>query len=366
VKRAGARLDNVQDKLLDLYTDYLLSSFGPVTATGLARLLDGQVSHDQITRFLAGEPKTSAALWRIAKRFVRQVESEDGVIAIDDSIEEKAYTDENELVCWHWDHAKERSVKGINFLSALYVTPQAALPVAFDLVTKTERYVDKKTGKQKRRSSISKNERYRMLLRVCVHNQIKFRYVVNDAWYASADNMKLIKRDLKRDFVMPLKCNRKVALSQAEKERGQYVAVGALELPADVTRAVWLEEVGFPLLLTKQVFTNEDGSQGTLYLVTSDLTLDFDRIQKLYQRRWSVEVYHKSLKQNAALERSPTRTETTQRNHLFASLCAYLKLEGLQWQTKLNHFALKSKIYASAVKAAYAELVKLNPQPLAA
>jgi hypothetical protein len=356
----------VQDKLLDLYTDYLISSFGPVTATGLARLLDGQVSHDQITRFLAGEPKNSAALWRIAKRFVRQVESDDGVIAIDDSIEEKAYTDENELVCWHWDHAKERNVKGINFLSALYVTDQAALPVAFDLVTKTERYVDKKTGKQKRRSSISKNERYRLLLRVCVHNRIKFRYVVNDAWYASADNMKMVKRDLKRDFVMPLKCNRKVALSQEQKEHGQYVAVSALELPADVTRAVWLEEVGFPLLLTKQVFTNEDGSQGTLYLVTSDLTLPADRIQQLYQKRWSVEVYHKSLKQNAALERAPTRTETTQRNHLFASLCAYLKLEGLRWQTKLNHFALKSKIYASAVKAAYSELVKLNPQPLAA
>jgi hypothetical protein len=39
----------MQDKSLDLYTDYLISSFSRVTATGLARLLDGQVSHDQIT-----------------------------------------------------------------------------------------------------------------------------------------------------------------------------------------------------------------------------------------------------------------------------------------------------------------------------
>ena len=38
--------------LLDLYSDYLLSSFGPTTATGLSALLDGQVSHDQVTRFL--------------------------------------------------------------------------------------------------------------------------------------------------------------------------------------------------------------------------------------------------------------------------------------------------------------------------
>jgi DDE superfamily endonuclease len=356
----------MQKKLLDLYTDYLISSFGQVTATGLARLLNGEVSHDQITRFLSSEPQRSADLWRIAKPLVRSIESNDGVIVVDDTIEEKAYTDENELVCWHWDHSKGRNVKGINFLSALYVTDQGALPVAFDLVTKVEAYVDEKTGNLKRKSSISKNERYRMLLRVCVHNQIKFRYVVNDSWYSSSDNMKLIKRDLRKEFVMPLKSNRKVALSQAEKARGQYQAVSQLELPLDATLEVWLEEVSFSLLLTRQVFTNEDGSKGVLYLVTSDLTLPFDRIQQLYQKRWSVEEYHKSLKQNASLERSPTRTATTQRNHLFSSLCAYLKLESLKWQTKLNHFALKSKIYQSALKAAYSELVKLHPQPLAA
>ncbi len=79
-----------------------------------------------------------------------------------------------------------------------------------------------------------------------------------------------------------------------------------------------------------------------------------------------IEVYHKSLKQNASLEKSPTRTATTQRNHLFASLCAYVKLEALKIKTGVGHFTIKSKIYLSALKAAYAEVVKLNPQPLAA
>jgi hypothetical protein len=73
-----------------------------------------------------------------------------------------------------------------------------------------------------------------------------------------------------------------------------------------------------------------------------------------------------SLKQNASLEKSPTRTVTTQRNHFYGSLCAYIKLEGLKLKTGLNHFALKSKIYLSALQSAYAALVKLNPQPLAA
>jgi hypothetical protein len=45
--------------LLDLYTDYLLSSFGPTTATGLSKVLDGAVSHDKITRLLSGNDFSS-------------------------------------------------------------------------------------------------------------------------------------------------------------------------------------------------------------------------------------------------------------------------------------------------------------------
>ena len=35
---------------LDLYTNYLLCSTGPATATGLSRRLDGALSHDRIPR----------------------------------------------------------------------------------------------------------------------------------------------------------------------------------------------------------------------------------------------------------------------------------------------------------------------------
>jgi hypothetical protein len=37
-----------------------------------------------------------------------------------------------------------------------------------------------------------------------------------------------------------------------------------------------------------------------------------------YRKRWNVEPYHKSLKQNASLEKSPTHTVVTQTNHFFA------------------------------------------------
>jgi len=123
---------------------------------------------------------------------------------------------------------------------------------------------------------------------------------------------------------------------------------------------IYLEGVEFPLLLVRQVFTNEDGSTAVLYLVTSDMTLGYENITTLYQKRWKVEEYHKSLKQNASLCKSPTRTVVTQTNHFFAALYAFIKLEALSIKTSLNHFALKSKIYASSLKIAFEELKKLK------
>ena len=354
------------EKLLDLYSDYLISAFGQTTATGLSALLNGEISHDSVQRFLAGERQTSIHLWRVVKPHVRKIESSEGVLIVDDSIAEKPYTDENDIICWHYDHAQQRNVKGINFVTCLYHNTEISLPIGFELIAKTEHYTDPKDGKKKRRSPKTKNEYYREMTQQAVRNQIQFKYVLNDIWFASAENMNFVRTTLKKDFVMPLKGNRKVALSLSAKKNGQYQRVDTLELEPMQPMTIYLESIPFALLLIKQVFTNEDGSTGTLYLVTSDTTLSGDGIATIYQKRWNVEPYHKSLKQNASLEKSPTQTVTTQTNHFFAALCGYIKLELLKDTTKLNHFALKSKLYLQAIQSAYAALQTLNPIALAA
>ncbi len=88
-------------QMLDLYSDYLLASFSQTSATGLSNLMNGEISHDQVTRFLSQEKKTSKDLWHIVKPFQRKINTSEGVLMIDDSIEEKPYTDENSIVCWH-------------------------------------------------------------------------------------------------------------------------------------------------------------------------------------------------------------------------------------------------------------------------
>jgi hypothetical protein len=80
----------------------------------------------------------------------------------------------------------------------------------------------------------------------------------------------------------------------------------------------------------------------------------------------SVEEYHKSLKQNAAIAKSPSRTLRTQSNHIFASMMACVKLEKLKFASKLNHFAMKSKIYLAATKAAFNEIIALKQNAMSA
>jgi hypothetical protein len=95
---------------MDLYTDYLLSSFEQVTATGLSNLLDGSISHDKITRFLSGKEYDSKDLWQEVKPLVRSNESDNACLIFDDTIIKKPYTDENDLICWHWVGCKKCSI----------------------------------------------------------------------------------------------------------------------------------------------------------------------------------------------------------------------------------------------------------------
>ena len=68
------------------------------------------------------------------------------------------------------------------------------------------------------------------------------------------------------------------------------------------------------------IFTNQDGSTGTLYLACSDLTCDGPAIEAIYQKRWNVESFHKMLKSQAVLAQSPTKRELTQSNHCFMAI----------------------------------------------
>jgi hypothetical protein len=236
------------------------------------------------------------------------------------------------------------------------------LPVAYELVIKTLR-CELKDRKVCWRSERTKNEMFRDLFTICLRNQVAFTYVLCDSWYTNAENIKHIL-SANKQLIGTAKSNLEVAVSLEDKKAGKFVKISELSLELGLQQ-VYIRQLEQPVSLCKDIFINEDGRQALQYLLATDLSLTFQQVITTYQRRWGVEEYraanrHKSVKQNASATKAPLKTIATQANHLFASLCAYIKLERLKLAQGMNHFALKTKLYLKATQAAFKELQQLK------
>ena len=346
--------------VFDAYVDYITASFGKVTATGMSELFEGEISHDRITGMLSEKNFTSSDLWKFTKNFIRKNEKDDGILIIDDSISEKPYMNENDIICFHYDHCTGKYVKGINFMTALYGTDDIYVPAAFEVIEKTEIYIDEETGKEKRKSPAAKNEHFKNLVQTAYNNNIQFRYVVADSWFSSSENMKFIKNEIGKDFVMPIKKNRKTAVVNEDGVKGKSAGADEAVFRTDLPTEIYLKGVDFPVFLVKQVFKNKDGGTGVMYPVSGRAGLTCADIIQICQKRWNVECFHKSLKQNASSEKSPAHSVRARRNHLSASMCGYIRLEMMKISNNLNHYAMKSIMYMNALKASFLKMKQLQ------
>jgi hypothetical protein len=89
---------------------------------------------------------------------------------------------------------------------------------------------------------------------------VPYRYVLTNVWFASADTMRFVKTTLDKDFIMPFKRNRTVALSQDEVQAGRVAGVESVVMQPHAVGEVYVEDVDVPLVLSDHVLTNEDGS----------------------------------------------------------------------------------------------------------
>ncbi|WP_371923214.1 transposase [Legionella sp. 27cVA30] len=234
--------------LLDLYSDYLISQNHYATATGLAAMFDGEISHDQVSRYLRSGDHGSKELWCYIKPDVRRHEQlSGGVLLLDDTISEKTYTDENTINCWHFSHGKGRHVKGINLLSCVVRYDDIALPIGYEIVEKDILFSDIKTRQRKRKATISKNEMFRTLIQQAVNNHVLFDYILSDNWFGSKANMTFIHQTLEKLFIIGIKSNRCVALTQHDADSGQYQQVNTLEWNDGAVNTVYLKDISFPV-----------------------------------------------------------------------------------------------------------------------
>ena len=282
----------------EIYINFALSSFGKIEMTKLSKILDGKYSHDVFTKnlLLNDEIETDKALWNQVKPILRDYENkDDGCLIVDDSLLVKPHTTDSDMVCWHYDHTVSRSRKGILMLNFHYTDASGiSLPVGYEIVTKTEDIYDKKKKKWVKKSKFTKNEIMRDKLEILhFHNQLKYRYILFDKWFASLENLVFINDVLKKKFVCPLKKNRRVALSHKDKINGKYVSIADVDMGDCNSRLVYLDGYKNALKVTKQVSKDGDDDESIyLYLVTNDIDLTTDKILEIYKRRWKIEEYH--------------------------------------------------------------------------
>ena len=353
-------------ELIDLYTDYLIVQNHQATATGCSDLVNNLISHDSITRLLSKGTYDSQYLWNSSKSLIRSHENDEGILSLDNSILHKTHSQENEVINWHYDHGKSMAVKGINLLSAIVDYGLVSLPVAYDVVSKDQIAIklDNK-GKERmvRKSRCGLNEMARKLITQVITNHVKFKYITGDRWFSSKENMRFFAQN-KLKFVLGIASNRLVALNRQSLLRGDYVNIRNLELNDGESRKVYLKDVPFCVVITRKVFKSGDTITGEIYLVTNDLALSGDHMHAIYQKRWKIEEYHRSIKQNTSICKSPTKIHQTQLNHLCLALLAYSALEKLKVATAKNHYALKRQMLITANQASFLELQKIKKQRL--
>lgn len=257
----------------------------------------------------------------------------------------KEFRKENNQVCWHYDHSKNRVIKGIQFMTCFLSNNQNKIPLNQQIISKTEIYNDKKTNKKRRKSPISKNEYFRQILSN-VNNKLKnkYNYILSDSWFCSKENISYMHQNLNSKFIMGIKSNRLVKIYD-DTYTSTYKKLKTADIDAERIYRIKLKGLDIPLVLYKKVFKNGGNDKlSTSYYISNDLELEGNKLYKCYQRRWDVEEYLRFLKQSLTIGSSMCRSEKSQTNHIILSLISYIDLERFSKSTNKSLHGLIESI----------------------
>jgi hypothetical protein len=307
------------------YIDFLVATPRIVSATEAARVQPrraGAPAHDAFTRLLHRLEPDPAALWHEVAPLVERTR---GVLIVDDTTLDKPYARKMDLVHRHWSGKHHAVVDGINLITLVWTDGDRLIPVDYRVYDKPN-------------DGITKNEHFLAMLLTARERGFTPACVLFDSWYASVDNLRLI-RDCGWRWLTRLKANRRVSIDYAPKR-----ALESWPL-AESGTAVHLEAYG-PIQVFRVVATDGD----TEYWATSDLEMGELGRLKYAEMAWGIEVYHRALKQECGVERAMVRAARAQRNHIGCAIRAFVRLEWHRVRTGIGWKLAKEGIIRPAVR----------------
>jgi DDE family transposase len=309
------------------YIDFLIATPKVYSCTEAARVQpdedDAPASHDSFTRLLQRLEPSSEVLWEESRH---QVSCSTGILVLDDSTLDKPYARKMELVSRHWSGKHKDVVSGINLITLLWSDGDRHIPCDYRIYDKVS-------------DGLTKNDHFQQMLAKAQERGFAPRCVVFDSWYSGIDNLKLI-RSFGWIWLTRLKENR-----QVNADRRGNRAVREVEI-ADTGTVVHLKEYGL-VKVFKIVATDGDID----YWATNDLQMSELTRVKYAQEAWTIENFHRGIKQFSGIERCQARSRRAQRNHIGLSLRAFLRLEVHGYKQGISWFEAKTSIIREAVRA---------------
>ena len=308
------------------YINFLIATPKVFSCTEAERVqpdTENPPSHDAVTRFLRRSGNDSSFLWNESSGFV---DLKRGILVLDDSTLDKPYAEKTELVCHHWSGKHHRTVKGINLLTMLWTDGDAHIPCDYRIY---DMIGDGKT----------KNDHFSDMLRSAKARGFSPECVVFDSWYSGLENLKQI-RSLGWNWLTRFKSNRLI-----NPDGKGNIHVSSATISENGTR-VHLKGYGFIRIF--KIVIKEDDIE---YWATDDPEIDELRRLQLANFSWTIEEYHRGLKQYCGAERSFVRIAKSQRNHIGLSIRAFLRLEIFSLKTGYSWFEAKMRIIRDAVRA---------------
>ncbi len=319
------------------YINFLIATPRACSGVEAARTYpveDSPPAHDAFTRLLHRLEPDAGTLWQEA---ALQVERTAGILVIDDSTLDKPYAKKIGLVSRHWSGKHREVVEGINLITLLWTDGDRHVPVDYRLFDKAQ-------------DSLTKNDHFQAMLKTAKGRGFHPRCVVFDSWYSSLETLKTI-RDFGWAWLTRLKSNRMV-----NPDRAGLRAASLIETDE---RGTLVHLKGYGLIRLFKIVARDGDVE---WWATNDLEMSEMARVRFASFAWTIENYHRGIKQFCGVERAQVRAAKAQRNHIGLALRAFLRLESHCYHKGISWFEAKAKIVRDAVRAYIANpLYTLSP-----
>lgn len=313
---------------IDLYGQFLLSSQINYTCTYLAEHFQG-LTHDNVQYFLKTSRFTPRMIWQRVKHEI--VLSAKGYLIFDDTVLNKEYSHQIELVRRQYSGNEHGIVKGIGVVNCVYYNPDTGQFWLIDYRI----FSPETDGKGKLDHVLD------MLVSIKGRGII-FQTVLMDAWYATVEIFKYLIGE-EKTFYCPIKANRKIDDTKGEEPYKQVQQ--AFWADTDVMQGKTIKLYKMPLDTYFKLFRVLVSTTRTDYIITNDLAQDnTDAAEKESSIRWKVEQLHREDKQITGIESCQCRLARSQRNHIAIANLVWLCFKRVAYQTRKTVYQLKKQL----------------------